>query len=414
MMITMSNSTDLSLSEINGLIQSSRALEFISVSKDERNKWVQEVLMNYQYLHASKPVKSLLKKYVRKMTGLSRAQATRLIKHYRAYGALNKVNDYHRHKFVKIYNPDDLALLAKVDNAHNCLSGPATLTIIEREYQLFGKTEYANLANISVSHLYRLRNTDRYREKVKIFSKTKAVKTPIGERRKPEPNGEPGHLVVDTVHQGDKDKEKGIYHINIVDLTTQYEFIGSVPVISERFMEKMLNDLLNLFPFKIIEFHSDNGSEYINEIVARLLNKLLIRFTKSRPRHTNDNALVESKNGAIIRKHIGYINIGKNKANVVNDFYLKTFNNYLNYHRPCAFPEIKVLPRGKEIKTYPKENYQTPYEKLKSIPEAEEKHLKQGITFQDLDKIAYQISDTDYAEMLQKEKYQMLKKIFNR
>ena len=218
---------------------------------------------------------------------------------------------------------------------------------------------------------------------------------------------------MDTVHQGDKDNEKGIYHINIVDLTTQYEFVGSIPVISERFMEKTLNDLLDLFPFKIIEFHSDNGSEYINEIVAKLLNKLLIRFTKSRPRHTNDNALVESKNGAIIRKHIGYINISKSKANVVNDFYLKTFNNYLNYHRPCAFPKIKVLPNGKEIKTYPKDNYQTPYEKLKLIPEAE-KYLKQGITFQDSDKIAYQMSDTDYAEMLQKEKYQMLKKIINR
>jgi len=413
MMITMSNSTDLSLSEIKGLIQSSKALEFTSVSKKERNKWVQEILMNYQYLHVAKPIKSLLKKYVRKMTGLSRSQATRLIKHYRTYGTLNRINNYHRHKFVKIYNPDDLALLAKVDNAHGCLSGPATLTIIEREYQLFGKTEYANLVNISVSHLYRLRGTDRYREKVKVFSKTKAVKAPIGERRKPEPNGEPGHLVVDTVHQGDKDNEKGIYHINIVDLTTQYEFVGSIPVISERFMEKTLNDLLDLFPFKIIEFHSDNGSEYINEIVAKLLNKLLIRFTKSRPRHTNDNALVESKNGAIIRKHIGYINISKSKANVVNDFYLKTFNNYLNYHRPCAFPKIKVLPNGKEIKTYPKDNYQTPYEKLKLIPEAE-KYLKQGITFQDLDKIAYQMSDTDYAEMLQKEKYQMLKKIFNR
>ena len=50
-------------------------------------------------------------------------------------------------------------------------------------------------------------------------------------------------------------------------------------------------------------------STYINHRVAQLLNKLLIELTKSRARQSNDNAPVESKNGAIVRKHLGYAHI---------------------------------------------------------------------------------------------------------
>ena len=50
----------------------------------------------------------------------------------------------------------------------------------------------------------------------------------IGERRKPIPNGQPGFIRIDTVHQGDQDKKKGVYHINAVDEVTQFEVIASV------------------------------------------------------------------------------------------------------------------------------------------------------------------------------------------
>jgi hypothetical protein len=59
----------------------------------------------------------------------------------------------------------------------------------------------------------------------------------------------------------------------------------------------------------ILGFHADNSSEYINHRVASLLEKLRIELTKSRARQSNDNALVESKNGSIVRKHLGYAHI---------------------------------------------------------------------------------------------------------
>jgi transposase InsO family protein len=91
-----------------------------------------------------------------------------------------------------------------------------------------------------------------------------------------------------------------------VDDVTQWEVVSATAQISEAALKPVLEALLRQFPFRILVFHSDNGSEFINHIVAELLNKLLIEQTKSRPRHCNDNALVECKNGAVIRKHIGH------------------------------------------------------------------------------------------------------------
>lgn len=412
MTITMTTKAHQSINEIKEFLKKAGGLEFESISAEDRNEWIERLLIRHIYKKCPRQNKGTLRQYIMKMTGLSRSQTARLIREYLKRATLKKDRSIKtkRNCFGKIYTKTDIELLARVDNAHERLSGPATVKILISECGAYGKTEYDNLKNISVSHLYRLRASDRYRERVKIFTKTNPVKAPIGERRKPEPNGKPGYLCVDTVHQGDKNGEKGVYHINIVDIVTQFEFVGAVEAISEQYMEKMLIELLKKFPFTIREFHSDNGSEFINKIVARLLNKLLIKQTKSRPRHSNDNGLAETKNGAVIRKHIGYIYIPRGKANVVNEFYKNSFNDYLNYHRPCAFSETKIDTKGKEIKYYPKDNYLRPYEKLKSL-DCPEQYLKLGITFAELDKIAMAMSDTDYAEYMQNEKSKMLKNI---
>lgn len=403
----MSNNKPLGLEEIKDFLLFPQSIQFKSISKKERNTWIQGVIMHHRYLKCARPVKSLLRQYIMRMTGLSRSQLTRLVRNYKSRATL-KPKEYKRNKFASIYTKGDIELLADTDNAHECLSGPATICIMKDEYDIYDKEKYIRLKNISVSHLYRLRSTPRYRENVQTFSKTKPTKVTIGERVKPEPNGKPGYLCVDTVHQGDKDSEKGVYHINCVDMVTQFEFVGAVESISERFMEDVLIDLLKQFPFKVIEFHSDNGSEYINKVVAKLLNKLMIKLTKTRPRRSNDNALAETKNGAIIRKHMGYIHIPRKKAGLVNQFYQEYFNTYLNYYRPCGFAEMRIDKRGKEKKIYPKEGYMTPYNKLKSLNNAK-LYLKEFITFEELNKIFAQRSSTEYAKIIQKEKRKLFK-----
>ena len=409
MTITMNNSKNLSLSQIKDFLKSSEPISFKCKSREERNEWIQSVIMHHLYLKCSKKHKIILRRYIMKITGLSKAQMTRLINEYKKRGTL-KPKEYKRRSFEKIYKKADIELLVSVDNAHTRLSGPATKKILADEFNIFGKPEFERLKNISISYIYQLRDTPRYRERALSYTKTKPTKVPIGERRKPEPNGKPGYICVDTVHQGDKDGEKGIYHINMVDMVTQYEFVGAVEAISSNFMKKILSELLEKFPFRIIEFHSDNGSEYINQVVVKLLNELLIELTKTRPRHSNDNGLAETKNGAIIRKHMGYVHIPQKNAEPVNRFYFDFFNDYLNYHRPCAFPKIITDKKGKERKIYPHSWYQTPYEKFKSLPNAE-KYLKENITFEKLDKIAYAMSHTEYAEKMQKEKEKLFKNL---
>jgi len=142
--------------------------------------------------------------------------------------------------------------------------------------------------------------------------------------------------------------------------------------------------MLDFFPFKIKGFHSDNSSEYINKNVAELLEKLRIEFTKSRARHSNDNALAESKNASIIRKILGYIHIPQHHAELLNKFNQRDLNPHINYHRPCLFPQTIIDKKGKEKKKSPYELMDTPYEKLKSLENAEN-HLKPSITFEMMD-----------------------------
>ena len=142
----------------------------------------------------------------------------------------------------------------------------------------------------------------------------------FGDERFEHPGRLPGYLRVDSVHQGDLDKVKGVYHIDVVDAVTQYQFVGSAERISEHYLLPVLESLLEAFPFRLRGFHSNNGSKYVNHRVAELLEKLRVgEFTKSRPRRSNDNALVESKNGTAIRKHLGYGHIPGRHAQRLNE-----------------------------------------------------------------------------------------------
>jgi transposase InsO family protein len=273
---------------------------------------------------------------VEKLTGLSRAQLTRLIARYTASGRV-QVTVYRR-RFVQLYRRADIELLASVDEAHETLSGPATRRILEREHQVYKQPEFARLATISVAHLYNLRHHQRYRERLLNYTKPQPTAVSIGERRKPQPQGQPGFLRLDTVHQGDQpeDGEKGVYHINAFNEVTQWEVASVTPRISETCPEPLLEAMMRQFPFRILGFHTDNGSQFINRMVARLLEKLRIEQTKSRPNESSDNGMVETKNGAIIRKHIGYGYIDAKHAGQINSFYREHLNPYLNYNRPCA------------------------------------------------------------------------------
>lgn len=396
------NSENIKLiEEIRDFIAGTGGVSFeIPGGPDARYRWIEETLTKLGYWRLKKADKGLVIRYLMKMSGYSRQQITRLIKQYRVSGRVRRNHSSPATGFSTKYTPEDVKLLAELDELHDTLSGPATRKLCERAFTVFNDVRYERLAHISVSHLYNLRGSKRYKNQRWHYEKTKPKISNIGQRCKPNPDGKPGHIRIDTVHQGDLDGRKGVYHINAVDEVTQFEIVYTVSQISELYLIPALKEMLSAFPFVILGFHSDNGSEYVNRKVARLLQKLLIEFTKSRPRHSNDNALAECKNGAIIRKALGYSHIPQTWAPEVNEFNHHCLNPYINYHRPCFFPEIFIDQKGRQRKKYPHKSMTTPYERFKSLPGAAQ-YLKPGITFEDLDKVAMSMSDSDAARRLQ-------------
>src|SRR3954447_255733 len=194
-----------------------------------------------------------------------------------------------RPSFKRRYTATDMALLAEVDAAHHDLSGPAVRHLLGREFKVFGNQKFCRLAGISVSHIYNLRKSSAYRQLRVRGKRTQARPVSIGERRKPDPKGKPGYLRVDTVPQGQQDGKAGVYHLNAVDTVTQWEVVGCLATLCERGLIPVLEAMLHQFPFRILGFHCDNGSEFLNHKVVKLLNKLLVEeFTKSRPYRTMD------------------------------------------------------------------------------------------------------------------------------
>ena len=384
----------------------------VASDKDSRYQWIQRTLVKFRYKSLRKPDKGVLIQYLVKVSGYSRQQITRLVKQYRDTGRLVRRQRTVK-GFSRRFTDDDIRLLVTMDMRHNTPNGLTMKKLCERAYVVFDEQAYHRLASISVAHLYNLRKSTPYLRQRRHQEKTRSKTSHIGERRKPQPDGKPGYLRIDTVHQGDWDKQKGVYHINAVDEVIQMQMVLSLEKISERYLIPILKQLLADFPLVIQGFHSDNGSEYINKRVAELLEKLRIEFTKSRSRQTNDNALVESKNGHVVRKIFGHGHIPQRWASLINDFNRQHLNPYINYHRPCLFPVIITDSKGKQRKRYPYQSLMTPYEKLKPLPDADQ-YLKPGITFEILDAIAYQQSDNEAADELQKARRQLFKTIHER
>lgn len=403
----MDDSEATSLEQIRAFLSGSGEMRFAGQRREEVYGWVERTLVRYEYGSLSRPSKGLVRQYVARMTGMSRAQVARLIGSYAKTGRV-PVTKYQRTKFPARYTESDVNLLAYVDKAHGNLSGPATQRILKREYEEYGQAAYQRVAQISVAQIYRVRNSVIYRRRNHTYQPTRPTVIRIGERRKPQPDNRPGYLRLDTVHQGDRDGVKGIYHINAVDEVTQWEVIAATPQISEHWLIPVLAALLAEFPFLIRGFHSDNGSEFINYPVVALLGKLLIEQTKSRARHSGDNGLVETKNGAIIRNHLGFGHIGTQHAEAVNTFHREHLNPYVNFHRPCAVPLILIEPNGKRRRVY--REWATPFELLQRVPQCES-YLRPGVTLTGLTQFAQQQTDTEAALAMQQAKRQLLARI---
>lgn len=379
-------------------------LEQIPVRKD-RAHWIRDRLLHFRFRSLGRKDQGMLRKFFRIITRYSDAQLSRHIGRYRR--GVPVVMRQKRNTFDRLYTMEDRELLAMIDNETGRMAGTLAAQFCADQF-VAGDRRFLRLKNVSSATIYRLRKDKKYEALSITFEKTKSVQIPIGKRRKPEPQGIPGFIRVDTVHQGDLGEQKGVYHINLVDEVTQWEVVIAVENIAESLLGEVLQIAMFLFPFRIRNFHSDNGGEYINYTVAGLLEKLRICQTKGRPRHSNDNGLVETKNGAIIRKEMGHFHIPGKFAPRINLFYREYLIPFLNFHRPCHFPHRTTLKNGKVIVRYRRKDCQTPYRKFLSLLDWG-KSLRRGITVADLDKGARMKTPLQAA----KEKNEAKRKLFS-
>ena len=409
MTMYMNDSEAVTLDQVAKFLKASKGWKFKGLTRDGKYKWLDNTIRRFDYYSCKKKEKGLLRRYMMLITDFSKPQLERLIRQKLLTGGIKTAWGLHN-KFPITYTKEDIELLAETDNLHERLAGPATRNILGREFK-FGDMRYKRLSGISVSHIYNLREKPAYRFKALTVSRTKSVQVAIGKRGKPNPDGKPGHLRVDTVHQGDLNGVKGVYHINMVDEVTQWQVIACVEAISEDWLKDVLEAAILMFPFLIQGFHSDNGGEFINKHVAGMLGGLLIKQSKSRSGRCNDNALVEGKNGSVIRKHMGHWHIERRHADGIHRFYMEYFNIYLNYHRPCGFATISIDEKGKRHRTY--ETYQTPYQAFRAL-EKPEQYLREGVTLEELEKTAKAHSANGFAKLMQDAKDKLFREVLPR
>jgi hypothetical protein len=384
MTMDMNDNTITSIAQLFTLIKAAETLGVESVKrtddKDAVYAWIDTILRKFQYRKCRKYDKGIIRRYLRVYSGYTESHIDHLIARWKKRSILRRVTRT-QPEFERVYTSIDIALLAEVTLAYRHQNGKALKEVCRAMYYTYNDLRFERLSKISVSRLYDLKKTQVFISRAGIYTKTKATVIPIGERKKPFPLGKPGYIRVDSVHQGDLDKEKGVYHVNLVDEVTQWEVAVCVEGISEQFLIPALTEAIHLFPFRIVNFHSDNGSEYINYRVATMLEKLRVTQTKSRARESGDNGLVEGKNGAVVRKWMGHAHIPKRHAPKIMAFYRAHFIPFLNYHRFSAFPDEEVSAKGKIVKKY--RTYLTPCMKLCSIPNVAE-YLKKGVSVETL------------------------------
>ena len=258
----MQNAESLSQEQIREFLKSSEAIEFVGCGRRDKYAWVERVLRAHNYGELGKRERGLVRAYVEKVTGMSVSQTTRLIRGFLDHGAV-RAAPYQRHRFRCRYTPEEITLLVEVDRAHGLVkraghaphSAARARAVRERNMRGWPGSAWRTCTICGQRPVPEIGGG---------LEATRSSAIAIGERRKPEPQGRPGFLRMDTVHQGDWEGVKGVYHINAVDTVTQWQVVGCASRISEAYLLPVLEAMLHQFPFKILGFHSDNGSEYMN------------------------------------------------------------------------------------------------------------------------------------------------------
>ena len=412
MQVTMQHAEHLTLAEMREFLDASNTLSFAGTGRKQIYALLERVLRTQKYLGLAKKDKGIVRRYLVKISGLSKAQITRLIARWRERGVIEP-RASRRHRFPHRYTPADIQLLAETDAAHEGLSAPAVRRILEREFKVHRQAQYERRASISASHIYNLRRTRAYREHHVHHTKTRASAVSIGERRKPDPRGQPGFVRVDTVHQGESPKGKGSLSHQCCRHSDAMAGRGLLRNhLRGPFIASFRGDTASIpLPYPGLSFRQRlgvsqlQGAETVEQIIGPGVHQVAgqsyhrQRFGGRQKRRGGTQAhRTRTDRGPSCRRG----------AALLHGRFQPLFElSPLNYHRPCGFATIELSDNGKRRRRYRLNDYRTPYEKLLSLNDWES-YLKEGVSAARLEQQALRMSDTECALRMQQRKRKLL------
>lgn len=148
---------------------------------------------------------------------------------------------------------------------------------------------------------------------------------------------QPGHLEVDLVHHSGPSPSGDYLHtLHLVDVATGWSEMAAILGRSYRAMQEGLLRCERRLPFRVLEIHPDNGSEFFNAHLYRFYQELFcgVHLSRSRPWHKDDNRFVEQRNGALIRRWLGHERLDTvAQTRLLNQFYDRLWL-YHNFFQP--------------------------------------------------------------------------------
>ncbi len=134
MIVTLHTAGLQTLAQIRAFVDGNAPIAFTLTDRMAAQQWMTDTLRRFNYRHGTRADKGLLRRYLAKVTGLSRAQVTRAITQFCAEGDISDRRRSPAKPFVRRWMDADIRLLAEVDALHGTLSGPATRKLCERPF----------------------------------------------------------------------------------------------------------------------------------------------------------------------------------------------------------------------------------------------------------------------------------------
>jgi hypothetical protein len=231
---------------------------------------------------------------------------------------------------------------------------------------------------------------DRALREAKAGSGRRRRRGPVSELRRSIPvrtfsdwgDPPPGFCEVDLVwHSGATAKGSYVQTLTVTDIATGWTECAPLLVREQKLLTEVLTEIRKLMPFALLGFDSDNDSVFINETVRDYCLAGGITFTRCRPYRKNDQAWVEQKNGAVVRKIVGYRRFEGLKAAAALAELYATVRLFVNFFQPSFKLAAKEREGARVHKRYHKPA--TPYQRLMDdsrTPEDVKRQLKRVYT----------------------------------